>query len=66
MSPRVLRELADVIVMPLSITAGKSWQSDVVTGDWKRGNTIPVFKNSRKEDPRKYQPVSLTSVLGRS
>jgi len=23
---------------------------------------VPIFKKSRKEDPRSYQPVNLTSV----
>jgi len=48
---RVLRELADVVAQPLSMTFERSWHSGEVPGDWKKGNIADIFKMGRKEDP---------------
>lgn len=52
--PRVLRELADAVVKPLSIVFEKSWKSGEVPGDWKCGNIILIFNKGKKDDPGKY------------
>ncbi|KAJ7410928.1 hypothetical protein BTVI_51719 [Pitangus sulphuratus] len=61
-----LKELADVITKPLLKIFESSWKSGEVQADWKLVNVVPVFKKGKKEDPRNYRPVSLTSVPEKS
>ncbi|KFQ28562.1 hypothetical protein N331_11968, partial [Merops nubicus] len=63
--PRVLKELADAVAEPLSITFVKSWQPGEVPSNWKKGNIMPIFKKGKKDDPGNYQSVSLTSLPGK-
>ena len=62
--PRALKDLADVMVGPLSIIYQRSSESGEVPADWKLADVIPIYK-SMKEDPGNYRPVSLTSIPGK-
>ncbi|KAJ7409997.1 rna-directed dna polymerase from mobile element jockey-like [Willisornis vidua] len=66
---RLLRELnpqrlADVIVQPFLIFE-QPWESIEAPADWKLSNIVLIFKKGKKEHPRKYSRVSLTSVPGK-
>jgi len=63
--PRVLRELAEELAEPLSITCQQCWLTGEVPDDWRIASVTPIYKKDRKEDPGNYRPVSLTSVPGK-
>jgi len=47
-----------------SQSSERSWKTEVPVNWWKASVT-PVFRKGKKEDPRNYRPVSLTSVPGK-
>jgi len=63
--PRVLRELAEEVAKPLSITYQQSWLTGEVPDDWSIADATPIYKKDQKEDLGNYRPVSLTSVSGK-
>ncbi|TRZ13209.1 hypothetical protein HGM15179_013902 [Zosterops borbonicus] len=62
---RVLRELADVVDKPISLTSGVMEVKGSASGECKNGSTAPIFKKVRMKDLGHYQTVSLTSVPGK-
>ncbi|KAJ7417715.1 rna-directed dna polymerase from mobile element jockey-like [Willisornis vidua] len=42
--PRILKELADVVIKPLSMIFEQYWHFRQVPADWKLVNLVPVFK----------------------
>jgi len=62
---RVLRELAEELVKPLSIIYQQSWLTGKVPAGWRLVSVMPIYKNGWKEDLGNYRPFSLTSVPGK-
>ncbi|TRZ11994.1 hypothetical protein HGM15179_015121, partial [Zosterops borbonicus] len=60
--PRVMMELTDELVKPLSIIFQQSWLSGEIQDDWKLASVMPIHKKGEEEDPGNYRPVGLTSV----
>ena len=61
--PRVIKELREELLEPLSILFTSSLQEGVVPDDWKIANVTAIFKKGNRSEPGNYRPVSLTSVL---
>ncbi|KAJ7406272.1 hypothetical protein WISP_134811 [Willisornis vidua] len=59
------KELADIVVRPLSMIFEWSWESAGIPVDWNLAN-VPIFKTGHKGGPGNYRPVSFTSVMGKS
>ncbi|KAI8500176.1 hypothetical protein Bbelb_217420 [Branchiostoma belcheri] len=62
MHPRVLRELAHVIVRPLTSIFQLSINNAELPDQWTEASITPIYKKGDKSDPANYRPVSLTSV----
>ncbi|XP_073540746.1 rho guanine nucleotide exchange factor 39 isoform X1 [Phyllobates terribilis] len=56
--PRVLKEIVEEILEPLSIIFENSWRTGEVPEDWRRANVVPIFKKGKKVDPGNYRPLS--------
>ena len=61
-SPKILKELADVIAPILAIIFQVSYNSGQVPSLWKTANVVPVFKCGDKTNPANYRPISLTCI----
>ncbi|XP_073510800.1 uncharacterized protein [Phyllobates terribilis] len=57
--PRVLKEIVEEILEPLSIIFENSWRTGEVPEDWRRANVVPIFKKGKKVDPGNYRPISI-------
>ena len=66
MHRRVLRELADVVTKSLPLIFKKPWLSGKSPVTGTKSNITHISKKGIKDDPENYQPVSLTSLPGKS
>ena len=63
MHPRVLKEIRDSLVTPLTILFQNSLKLGTLPKAWKEANITAIFKKGKKSRVSNYRPVSLTSVV---
>ena len=61
--PVLLKNIADLIVQPLTILFQKSLDEGVLPGDWLKACVTSIYKKGAKDLPTNYRPVSITSVI---
>jgi len=61
--PRILKELAEVISLPLSIIYNNSFITGNIPQQWRCANITALFKNGDRKFAGNYRPVSLTCIL---
>ena len=59
---RVLKELHDVIIEPLTLLFSNSLNQGMVPQEWKKALVTPIHKKGNKKLALNYRPVSLTSI----
>ena len=60
--PRLLKELSNVLSIPIAMIMNKSIQEGMLPSNWKTAHVVPIFKKGKKNLAGNYRPVSLTSV----
>ena len=63
LSPRILVEAKEYLVLPLKLIFSMSLSQGELPLDWKSAVVVPIFKNDKRDMPQNYRPVSLTSVV---
>ena len=63
--PKLIKEIKDVIVTPLTIIFQKSLAESKIPENWKEAHITAIFKKGVKSCPENYRPISLTSVPGK-
>lgn len=62
-SPRILKEMAEQLCVPLNIIFNSSINTSILPRQWKDAIICPIYKKSEKRNPANYRPVSLTSII---
>ena len=61
-TPKLLKEIAEEISVPLAIIFNFSIREGTIPHKWKHANAVPIFKKGNRCKAENYRPVSLTSV----
>ena len=60
--PRLLKKLAHLVAVPLTIIFKAPLQTRCLPSHWLTSLVIPLYKEATSYDPLSYRPVSITSV----
>ena len=63
MHPKLLFELREELIKPLTKLFNLSIKNGVMPLEWREAGVVPLFKKGNKSEPENYRPVSLTSVI---
>ena len=63
--PKLLKECAEIIAIPLYLIFSKSLESGVVPAEWKLANVSPIHKKGSRAMASNYRPVSLTCLASK-
>ena len=61
--PLLLKNIADLIALPLSILFQKSLEEGFLPDDWLKACVTAIHKKGEKNAPNNYRPVSITSII---
>lgn len=61
--PKILKECAKELTVPLYILFSRSLKSGRIPTDWKEANITPIHKKGPRADVNNYRPISLTSTV---
>ena len=61
--PLFLKNLADILALPLSLLFQKSLDEGYLPEDWLKACVTAIHKKGEKNLPGNYRPVSMTSVI---
>ena len=59
MSPRLLKEGANILALPYSIVFNRSLDQGYFQNSWKEANVSPIYKKDDKSLPSNYRPIFL-------
>ena len=65
-STKLIQELKEELLKPLTILFRKSMQEAKIPDEWRDAIVSPIFKKGSKTEPGNYRPVSLISVFGKT
>ena len=64
LSPRVLKELAEILADPITTIYQKSLEQERIPKDWLSARVVPTYKKKgERYDCENYRPISITCIL---